>query len=473
MCNVCCRCQVARFLLSAVAVHLDPVGMQYCTGSTAWLAACPVTTHNWAHMPCLLAIARLTAGGAPISVLTLCACCMLFNQVLDLASEVSNLAGLTARVSQLMEQLQQLQPAASHHHSQQRQQHARQRPQQQQQQHSKQQSPLEVQCSKQLRDHDCFEQVHAEYNQQQQQPLQPQPLYLVGDGIAPSHKRYASQAVMLQAPQLVRVNATRCHMLDQQGTDHHDHPQQQQQASSAAPAVGAAGVQRSSREALQRQQHQQVQSLAQQQQQQGKVMQISIHSLGSDVLMHEVRRAFPDSPRLAPLTAVVTFQFCGTAKQLMLQQWRQQQLLQVQRLFGQEGLSRGDSPQDLALLTLDDCQQQQSAAAVCPRAASAPLPPSSDMHSRQSGWGGDSSRVAGEAARASQRQQPGSSTSLEAGASPCAAAASAVGDLPGRCPCDSESGGGCGCLCSGSEMETMLGVFLAWQEVVCSFLIER
>lgn len=126
---------------------------------------------------------------------------------------------------------------------------------------------------------------------------------------------------MLQPPQLTIV-AMATEAMGSLANQSTKLQQQQQQESSTGGLTtgsgtssrGAAVHSSSSSAAVQQQQHNAAEHL----------MQVSIHSCGSDVLLQEVRRAFPDSPRLAPLTAVVTFQFCGQAQRIMMQHLQQQ-----------------------------------------------------------------------------------------------------------------------------------------------------
>jgi hypothetical protein len=340
-------------------------------------------------------------------------------------------------VSQLLEALQQQQQHNAQIHTQRQQQGERQTPHKQQQQ--------------------------SQHMLPEQDEHQQQQLLLLGDGTAPSHKRYASQAVLLQPPKLVRVRRP-CSF--EQGTAGHSSHAEQQDQQLVAPQMAASVEQP---QPLPQQQHNgqvvAVLHLQRQQQQRYELMQVSIHSLGADMLMHEVRRAFPDSPRLAPLTAVVTFQFCGSAKQLMLQQQQQQQQLTAPQGLcwtdpsSSSSVRRAATPADVRQ---QQQQQQRSMQGSCQRAASAPLP-SAPSFVRTSGAAAHSS-----SSKASTPEQ-----------SPAAVASGAAGDSSG-CPCRGDSGAdgsssdaGCSCLCSGDEMQAMLTVFMTWQQQVCSFITAR
>jgi hypothetical protein len=143
-------------------------------------------------------------------------------------------------------------------------------------------------------------------------------------------------------------------------------------------------------------------------------MQVSIHSMGADMLLQEVRRAFPESPRLAPLLAVLTFQFCGAARGQVMHKLQQQQQQEVQGL------------------TLSSPTAQQSS----------------------------SSSSSGQA-------QPGCCPSCASGTSGCEGQAGAA---------SSSSGGSGGCrqgVCADADMQHMLGVFIAWQQTVHDHITSR
>jgi hypothetical protein len=148
-------------------------------------------------------------------------------------------------------------------------------------------------------------------------------------------------------------------------------------------------------------------------------MQVSIHSLGSDVLLQEVRRAFPDSPKLAPLLAVVTMQFCGAARQLMLQKLQQQQ------------------QQDM--LQAQAQQRQVMAAPSLPAAASCSTSHVLDKLTGTSAW----------------------------------AAADCAGDGCGGRHDGNSSSSSSSCLCSAADMDAMLEVFLGWQQGMCEHIVGR
>lgn len=271
-------------------------------------------------------------------------------QVLDLGSKVANLAGLTARVSQMLEAL-----TDTAHNSNARDQHQHHsssgsggsRGRQHKTRGSRQAlfSAAGIGDSMAGVQPDRYDtEQHCSQNRQQQQ----QPLQEVAAGKSPSHQRYASQAVLLQAPQLVLVPvpgasaaATAAAAAAGDDLDLLDAAAARTGGSLLAarePTVAAARSSTQEDESFSVS-HKQQQSgwpdhhQQQQQQQQlvkaslapAEVMQVSIHSMGADMLLQEVRRAFPDSPRLAPLLAVVTFQFCGTARTHMLHKLQQQQ----------------------------------------------------------------------------------------------------------------------------------------------------
>lgn len=291
--------------------------------------------------------------------------------MLDLASKVSNLAGLTARVSQLWEELLRHQQHSSH-----LQQH-------QQQQRGKEEmgeaakfdnSPsgsshtvLQPQTAETSHELD-YQQQHQKHDQLHHPHSLPRALNLLYDhGSGFSHKRYASQAVTLLQPQLLTVllpdslhstHGRECQL--PYSTDVCSDEQRKSSAQSSSRPVEQPQILADDYEGLEHP-HQQQQS--QQQQQQQQLIQISVHSLGSDVLVNSVRRAFPDCPRLAPLTAVVTFQFCGQTQQVMLQQQQglrsqqqqqhslqQGQHIQHQMLAGNEAAGGYCDEGDMALM---------------------------------------------------------------------------------------------------------------------------
>lgn len=256
----------------------------------------------------------------------------LFLQVLDLASKVANLAGLTARVGQMLEALAGPTEASQHstHSAAAAQQH---------------QASLHdtISSSSSRKQGAAFptqslriDPESPEYHQHHQQPLQE-----VAAGKSPSHQRYASQAILLQPPALVIVPAA-----DSSSTcqDAGSSPPAAVPRAEAEDAVALRGSTSSTTSSMHQDQLFAKQQQQPQEQQQPAVssvallpaahpdmMQVSIHSMGADMLLQEVRRAFPDSPRLAPLLAVVTFQFCGAAKAHMLHALQQQQQLQPQQ----------------------------------------------------------------------------------------------------------------------------------------------
>jgi hypothetical protein len=151
---------------------------------------------------------------------------------------------------------------------------------------------------------------------------------------------------------------------------------------------------------------------------QTSVMQVSIHSMGADMLLQEVRRAFPDSPRLAPLLAVVTFQFCGGARARMLRKLLQQQGHMQTQQEQQEG-----------------CLGRQQALLAEPQ----------------------------------QHTASSSSSGVQHSCCPsCADSAGGCGGPGGG----SSSSNGQG-LCGDVDMQQMLAVFLAWQEAVHQHITSR
>lgn len=253
-------------------------------------------------------------------------------------------------------------------------------------------------------------QGHYQQHQQQQagqQSQQQQPLQEVAAGKSPSHQRYASQAVLLQEPQLELVPAA----VDSTTTQSNGH---------AAAASAGAGARRSLdllQQPLLPQQHQAVlvsataDSISHQPARMShpEVMQVSIHSMGADMLLQEVRRAFPDSPRLAPLLAVVTFQFCGAAKAHMLQKLHQQQQQHQQ--------------QQVQLVHNQRRQQEQQ------------------QRGQEAGL---------------DQQDSSCCSSCAAGSAACAGAAGSPGGL-----------------CADVDMQDMLSVFLCWQQAVYDHITSR
>jgi hypothetical protein len=151
------------------------------------------------------------------------------------------------------------------------------------------------------------------------------------------------------------------------------------------------------------------------------VMQVSIHSMGADMLLQEVRRAFPDSPGLAPLLAVVTFQFCGAARGVMMRRLQQQQQQEVQGLM------------------LDTPTALQS----------------------------DNSSSGNSSSSSSSQMQPGCCPSCASGTSGCEGQAGAG---------SSSSGGSGGCrqgVCADADMQHMLAVFMTWQQTVHDHITSR
>ena len=242
-------------------------------------------------------------------------------QLLDLAAKVTDLAGLTARVSQLLEALQE-----------QQQHNKQQQSKQQEQQHGWQSS----------HGHD-----HGHHHQQQQQwqdqheKLQQQ-LYPFVEGFSGAtpyrtRGRLGPPGAAATALTTTQVAAARTTMLP----DHHQQQWQQQQQQgpngclnfdfgidqstiSQQPAATA----RTQSDMLLQQvnrpadtpSHERYASQAVLLQPprgslttKGDFLEVSIHSLGSDLLESEVRGVFPEAPRGAAVLAAVTFQFCGVA----------------------------------------------------------------------------------------------------------------------------------------------------------------
>ena len=434
-------------------------------------------------------------------------------QILDLASKVANLAGLTARVSQMLELL----PPQQQHHQQgtppgsstQQDQHRT---------HSRDNNSREwkssqkASCSSSSRkavghgprqgfDHqdEHYQQdvsTSRRHHQQEQQHPSPrqQQLQEVAAGRSPSHQRYASQAVLLQAPQLMLLPA-------QSGVGTPLHGSSRIAEATSTEQIGgfeAEQPHRAETATLYHKQQQQVeQQLHQQQQQQQQqedrgekesgeqqqvvpavtpansssssqpsglsqgpgrhkgrapgttppdVMQVSIHSMGADMLLQEVRRAFPDSPRLAPLLAVVTFQFCGTARDCMLQK------LQQQMQSSQTGQKQGRHAQhqqglQMPLLLRGTQQEQQEQ-----------RQPSYTM---TSSGGSSSSSMGG-----------GGVIAKQSCCAPCATGSDGCEGVGGGASSSRNSSSWVG-LCADADMQHMLVVFLNWQQMVYDHITNR
>lgn len=153
-------------------------------------------------------------------------------------------------------------------------------------------------------------------------------------------------------------------------------------------------------------------------------MQVSIHSMGADMLLQEVRRAFPDSPRLAPLLAVVTFQFCGVARVRMLRKLLQQQ---------------GHMQQDW--------QQEQ----------------------QQGCLGGQQLPTAGHQQHMGNNSSSSGSGVQRSCCSSCADSADGCEGTGSGCGSSSSSQG----LCGDVDMQHMLAVFIAWQQAVHQHITSR
>lgn len=355
-------------------------------------------------------LSRLAAASVCFPVAAVAA----FAQVLDLASKVANLAGLTARVCQMLEALTGTgtgTDSTSLLHQQQ--QHSNPNSSSSRRRGSKQQAPSapagDASAAGALQTAEGTH--HHDHHPQQQQPLQE-----VTAGKSPSHQRYASQAVLLQAPQLVLVPV----------------PTAGYSAASAAGSLLAAGNPAAASELPGQQSLLQQQGLRAHGKREGvagrshpSVMQVSIHSMGADMLLQEVRRAFPDSPRLAPLLAVVTFQFCGVARARMLR-----------KLLQQQGHTQKQDQQQ---------EQQQGC-------------------------------VGGQQLPTAHPQQH-----------MCNNSSSSSGVQRSCCPSCADSGGGCegtgsGCgsgsssslgLCGDVDMQHMLAIFMAWQQSVHHHITSR
>lgn len=350
-------------------------------------------------------------------LLLLCVCVPVavaaFAQVLDLASKVANLAGLTARVCQMLEAFTGTDTGSTSLLHQQ-QQHSNANSNSRRRRGSKQPAPSapagDASAAGALQTAEGTD--HHDYHHPQQQKQQP--LQEVAAGKSPSHQRYASQAVLLQAPQLVLVPVPTAG---------------DSAASAAAGSLLAAGNPAAASEPPGQQSQQQQQGLLAHGKHEGvagrshpSVMQVSIHSMGADMLLQEVRRAFPESPRLAPLLAVVTFQFCGVARARMLR-----------KLLHQQG----------------HAQQQQDQQQGC---------------------------VGGQQLPATDPQQHMGNSSSSSGSGVQHSCCPSCADSADGCE---GTGSGCGNssssqgLCGDVDMQHMLAVFMAWLQVVHHHITSR
>lgn len=378
-------------------------------------------------------------------------------QVLDLASKVADLAGLTARVSQLLEAL-----TASHGTTQQPPSNT----------NTQSRSSRAMDRSSARTDSGFGHTAGSKQHRGRFAPQQQQQLQKVAVGTSPSHLRYASQGVLLLSPQLmlvpgasgsdgsfgaakepghttdrgdstatatttaaqreaaaaqqeaagsqlVRAGSNTGHFVQ----DEHQHTQQQQQYCSSSHQGGKLGAQVMPTRDTGADADDD--SPCHSPMSHDEVMQVSIHSMGTDLLLQEVRKALPDAPRLAPLLAVLTFQFCGSARVQMLQACTQQQQQQMHSSSSSRSRKRNGSPGPPGSVT--SCV-------------------SKNLHECKG---------------------------LRGMLNPAGGGGAGGADAGGLLAGESGPGDSCGELCGAADMERMLAVLIHWQQKMHAHITSR
>lgn len=114
-------------------------------------------------------------------------------------------------------------------------------------------------------------------------------------------------------------------------------------------------------------------------------LEYSIHSLGSDLLQQEVKAVFPDAPRGSALLACVTFQFSGAARvalrQHVLQQLEHDQGEATGSVLGPNNFSTSSSDTAPLAPQASCCSSScRVPAAGAPSSSHASSPPTSPLH---------------------------------------------------------------------------------------------